>query len=173
MAFGKCIKCGKESEKHAKGMCTTCYKKYAWVQKPKKCKRCERELPHHSKGLCAGCYQFVYHSEKNKAWNYRNRHHIDLDLYKKVTSECLVCGFSNIVDLHHLDENKENNKEENLVGLCPNHHKMFHDFRYKKEITDILKEKGKVIPESKKMNYTLHKADQSAKTSQTSEQTAV
>jgi len=168
MVYGKCASCKKDSEIHAKGLCVTCYKKQFWKPKIQTCKRCGEERPHHSKGLCNGCYNFVFHSDKNKEWNYRNRHNIDLDLYKKITSECLVCGFSNIVDLHHLDENKENNKEENLVGLCPNHHKMFHDFRYKKEITDILKEKGKVIPESKKMNYALHKADQSSKTSQTS-----
>jgi hypothetical protein len=40
--------------------------------------------------------------------------------------ECVVCGEDNIVEVHHLDENKNNNKPENLIPLCPTHHQYWH-----------------------------------------------
>ncbi len=67
-------------------------------------------------------------------------------MYNKVTEKCLICDFDKIVELHHLDFNHSNNSENNLLGLCPNHHKMIHDRRYRKEILEILKSKGYTIP---------------------------
>ena len=55
-----CSNCGKDCIKHAKGMCTTCYKKLVWKPKLKKCPKCSRDLPHHAKGLCAGCYNTTF-----------------------------------------------------------------------------------------------------------------
>lgn len=52
--------------------------------------------------------------------NYRTicfRHH------KK---ECVVCGENIVVDVHHMDENHDNNAPENLIPLCPTHHKYWH-----------------------------------------------
>lgn len=54
----------------------------------------------------------------------------------------MVCGFAKMVDLHHLDHNRKNNSETNMIGLCSNHHKMLHDHRYSQEIVDELKKKG-------------------------------
>ena len=65
----------------------------------------------------------------------------------------MICNFNKVVDLHHLDENKKNSSENNLIGLCPNHHKMLHDFRYKEEILDLLKEKGYIVHKDKKLNF--------------------
>ena len=44
--------------------------------------------------------------------------------------KCVVCGESNIVTVHHMDENNKNNKPENLIPLCPTHHQYWHS-RYK------------------------------------------
>jgi len=110
----------------------------------------------HAKGLCAGCYNFVFHLDKTKALNYRKTHNIDIQTYKKITSECVICHFSKIVELHHLDKNKENNSEENLIGVCPNHHKMIHDFRYRKEMIDLLKQKGFNIPKDSRLDFSLN-----------------
>ena len=76
-----------------------------------------------------------------------------MSLYQKITSKCAICNFDKVVDLHHLDYNKKNNSESNLVGLCPNHHKMLHDFRYRKEMFDILREKGYGIKDDPKLNF--------------------
>lgn len=148
-----CAKCGKEDEHHAKGLCFNCYRKFAWKPKIVVCKRCGRKKPSHAKGLCEGCYSFVFHVEKTKATNKRIRYGLDIESYKKITKKCIICGFNKIVDLHHLDENKKNNSETNLIGLCPNHHKMFHDLRYRKEITKQLREKGFNVPENKKWDF--------------------
>lgn len=44
--------------------------------------------------------------------------------------ECIICGESNIVTVHHLDENHNNNSPKNLIPLCPTHHQYCHS-RYK------------------------------------------
>jgi hypothetical protein len=149
----RCKNCGKECILHAKEMCTTCYKKLAWKQKLKECKRCKRNLPHHGKGLCRGCYNFVFKSEYNKAWNQMKNYGINMETYKKITSSCVVCGFEKVVDLHHLDENSKNNSINNLIGLCPNHHKMLHHFNYRREMLNSLKEKGFNPPKDPKLDF--------------------
>ena len=40
--------------------------------------------------------------------------------------ECIVCGVTDILDVHHIDENRENNEASNLVFLCPNDHYRLH-----------------------------------------------
>lgn len=50
--------------------------------------------------------------------------------------KCVCCDEKNIVEAHHYDGNKKNNKPENFVPLCPTHHKYWHSrFRY------VIKEK--------------------------------
>jgi ribosomal protein L37E len=149
----KCPKCGEMREHQAKGLCFNCYRKFAWKQKLIICKRCGRERPNQAKGLCVGCYHFVFHLDKAKAWNHRKLYGLSIELYKELTKCCVICSFDKIVDLHHLDQNKENNSESNLVGLCPNHHKMLHDFRFKEEIQKILKEKGYKFSDDLKLIY--------------------
>ena len=39
---------------------------------------------------------------------------------------CVVCEEDIIVEVHHLDEDHNNNDPENLIPLCPNHHKYWH-----------------------------------------------
>ena len=137
-----CKNCGGEHEHEAKGLCHKCYVKLIWKPKKIECKRCKRFLPMKAKGLCGGCYNTVFMLEKTKARNHQERHKIGIELYKIITKRCVLCSFNKIVDLHHLDENKKNNSRNNLIGLCPNHHKMFHDLRYRKEIAKQLREKG-------------------------------
>lgn len=141
MVFGRCSNCEREVIKHAKGMCTTCYKRLAWKPKKRICTRCGRLMMHQAKGYCPGCYNFVFHLERTKAGQRKKLHNIDNETYKKITAKCLICGFDKVVDLHHLDNNHKNNSEDNMIGLCPNHHKMIHDFRYKEEIFNQIKEK--------------------------------
>ena len=105
----------------------------------------------HSKGYCGGCYNVVFRLEETKDYNYKKWHNIEPEQYKKITKECMICGFDKIVELHHLDKNKKNNSENNLLGLCPNHHKMFHRIKYRKEIVEELNKvfRSKGLPEFK------------------------
>ena len=144
----KCKNCGKELEHQAKGMCITCYKKLAWKPKKGICKRCNREMVLHAKGYCPGCYNFIFHLKKNREVTYRKYHNILPEVYyKKLANGCVICGFKDVLDLHHLDGNKQNNSEKNLIGLCPNHHRMFHHTDFKKEIIQELNNKGFEIKE--------------------------
>lgn len=40
--------------------------------------------------------------------------------------KCVVCSEKNIVEVHHLDENHENNNPNNLIPLCSTHHQYWH-----------------------------------------------
>lgn len=146
MTLIKCKNCKKEVEHHAKGMCYNCYKKFAWQPKKIICKRCKKQKVHHSQGYCSSCYNFLFHYDLIKEHNYRKWHNLDLETYRKLTKSCNVCSFDKIIELHHIDGNRENNSEKNLVGLCPNHHKMIHMFEFREEIFKILKEKGFEVP---------------------------
>lgn len=148
-----CLGCKLTKEHHAKGLCFTCYRKL-WQPKLIRCKRCQREMPLHAKGLCGGCFNFVYRLDSNKAWNYKKYHNIQPELYEKITKRCVICGFDKVVDLHHLNENKKDNSEQNLLGLCPNHHRMIHEFRYRQEIFEELEKKGYLPPKDIKLLFT-------------------
>lgn len=137
-----CKGCGNQEEHHGKGYCYGCYRKFSWKPKKGICKRCGKEKQLHAKEVCPGCYTTIFRLQYNKNWNYQNRHNISLELYRKITKKCVVCNFDKIIDLHHLDCNKENNSEENLIGLCPNHHKMIHHNEFRQEVIKLLQEKS-------------------------------
>lgn len=46
--------------------------------------------------------------------------------FEKYPHKCVVCGYDEderILEVHHIDEDRENNNIENLCILCPNCHK--------------------------------------------------
>jgi|SRR3989338_11134002 len=151
MVFGICKNCNKQKKialsGKSEGFCNVCYRKLIWKPKIVKCPRCERLLPHHAQGLCNGCYNSVFNLENVKMHNAKRYHKIDPNLYKKIIVKCVICDFDKIVEMHHLDHNKTNNSEDNLAGLCPNHHKMIHAKAHQKEVFTILKSKGFKVPE--------------------------
>jgi ribosomal protein L37E len=142
MTLIKCSNCGKDVFNHSAGMCITCYKKLKWEPKKVICKRCGKERIHHTKGLCKSCANYSLYYSAIKKHNYRKRHDIDLETYKKTTKTCVICGFDKVVDLHHLDGCHKNKSENNLIGLCPNHHRMIHMYEFKDELLKCLSERG-------------------------------
>lgn len=50
---------------------------------------------------------------------------------------CLVCGEEKIVAAHHVNNNHNDNRPENLVPLCPTHHQYVHS-KHKDEIQPII-----------------------------------
>lgn len=149
----KCINCGEEKEHHAKGLCYSCYKKLHWQPKIEVCKRCKRKRALHAKGLCASCYNYVFHLDKNKAYHQRKSNNIDLTTYRKLTKECVICGFDKIVDVHHIDGNKQNSSKENLIGLCPNHHRMINNYNFRHDIFQKLRDNGFKLPFDEKIKF--------------------
>jgi ribosomal protein L37E len=142
MAVIRCSNCGKEVINHSADLCITCYKKLKWQPKKVICVKCGKEKIHQAKGMCKNCANKFLYYDLIKKHNYRKWHNLDLDVYKKITKSCLICGFDKAVDLHHLDKSKKNNSESNLIGLCPNHHRMIHMDEYKDEVLKVLIEKG-------------------------------
>ena len=53
---------------------------------------------------------------------------------------CKICRFDKVVEVHHLNENRNDNTLDNLITLCPNHHRMIHTKKYKKEVMALLGE---------------------------------
>jgi len=146
----KCENCHEEKEHHAKGLCYSCYKKTKWSPKLSSCNRCKRKLPIHARGFCASCYNYLFHSDKQKAYHHRKSNNIDLKTFRRLTKTCSICGFDKIVDIHHLDFNKKNNSSKNLIGLCPNHHRMVNNQKFRPQIHQLLQEKGLLLPKDQK-----------------------
>lgn len=74
--------------------------------------------------------------EWDNSLNYRKK---ALDAY---SHKCLVCGWEEdprILEVHHIDEDRENNRVENLCILCPNCHKKI-TLGYYKLVNDVLVE---------------------------------
>lgn len=45
--------------------------------------------------------------------------------------KCIICNEINIVSVHHLNEDHNDNRPENLIPLCPTHHQYVHsNFKY-------------------------------------------
>lgn len=59
-----------------------------------------------------------------------------LEYHKK---ECVICKESKIIEVHHIDENRNNNDIFNLITLCPTHHRYWHS-EFKVEIEDKIYE---------------------------------
>lgn len=56
--------------------------------------------------------------------------------------ECAIpgCGWDKVVEVHHIDGNHFHNVKENLIPLCPNHHRLTVTNEYKDEINNIISE---------------------------------
>lgn len=114
-----CLNCGKEYDKgkNTKGKyCSNkCQFEYQYKQNIEKWKK--GELP--------GCDRWGEVSPFVKKY-----------LLDKVGCKCEICGFNtpnkytglSILQIHHIDGNCMNNKEENLQVLCPNHHALTENF---------------------------------------------
>lgn len=53
--------------------------------------------------------------------------------------KCVACEEVNIVTVHHLDENHQNNSPDNLIPLCPTHHQYWHS-RFKHLVEPVVTE---------------------------------
>ena len=142
MRIVTCENCKKESLHHAKGLCFKCYKKLVWKPKKGICIKCNREMHIQAKKMCGTCYGKTFHRKSKEAYQARKLYGIDHDTWKEKTEFCVICRFDKIVDLHHLDKNHENRNTDNLIGLCPNHHRMLHKSEHRSKVLSLLTAKG-------------------------------
>lgn len=136
-----CLICNQRKENHAKGMCYLCYKKQ-YISKTIICASCKRECPHQGKGYCKSCYNKIFHYNTHLKHRAKKQFGLTLEEYESLITACVSCDFDKVIELHHLDGDKNNNAKENLVPLCPNCHRMIHHRKYYNEILANLMLKG-------------------------------
>ncbi len=105
----------------------------------KLCKVCEKPIKDYkkSKGTCShSCSNKFFSHLRNKPENYTRYTTICWKTHKK---ECVICGESKIVAVHHMNKNHKDNRVENLVPLCPTHHTYMHS-KYKEDILPLVQE---------------------------------
>lgn len=77
-----------------------------------------------------GCANTYFRSnENNPNWK-ENKTHYRYVCFKYHKKRCVICMEKIIVEVHHYDEDNKNESPENLIPLCPTHHKYWHS-RYK------------------------------------------
>ena len=66
--------------------------------------------------------------ENNGNWRGGQWKYIQKEVLIRDENRCLVCGFDLVVDVHHITSRRQGGTDapENLVTLCPNHHRMTH-----------------------------------------------
>lgn len=78
------------------------------------------------------CSNTMFRSGENHPnWKFGDVKQVSYHTYRKICfkynqEECIICGEKLLVEVHHYDGNRSNNTQENLVPLCPTHHKYWH-----------------------------------------------
>jgi hypothetical protein len=101
------------------------------------CPVCYKEFVSNSVTCSYGCSNTYFRSgEDNANWRQDSYRSTCFKYHEKV---CIICGEQNIVSVHHLNENHDDNSPENLIPMCPTHHQYMHS-RYKNEILTRVEE---------------------------------
>ncbi len=130
MTRTKCIYCSKSiglpnMKRHWK----TCYLNPVNIRF---CPVCDKIIKSRDGVTCSrACSNTYFRSGKNSGNWKEEAYRSTCFLYHK--KECIICGEDKIVAVHHFDEDKKNNKPENLIPLCPTHHLYCHS-KYKGEV---------------------------------------
>jgi hypothetical protein len=106
----------------------------------KKCPICKKifKRKYKKQRTCSySCSNSYFRSgENNPNWKRKQYRTTCFTFHKK---KCVCCSEKFIVEVHHYDEDTENNDPRNLVPLCPTHHQYVHS-RFKKLYFPMIKE---------------------------------
>lgn len=84
----------------------------------------EKQFPRMKSYFCSrNCSNSVGGRAKVEKYGYKQYKTIAGKYYKL---QCAVCGVEDILDVHHIDENRKNLHPSNLIFLCPNDHARLH-----------------------------------------------
>lgn len=96
----------------------------------------ESKFPSKSEYFCSRkCANSVGGKAKAKKHHYDEVAHYTTVAWRHHEKKCVVCDERNIVAVHHLNENHNDNRPQNLIPLCPTHHHYVHS-RYKYMVED-------------------------------------
>ena len=153
-----CLYCGKEiiSKDSRRKFCNqSCAASYNNLKRSKNCEKiknkyclnCGKELNIHQNVFCCSECSFEYkHKEYIKLWKTGEKNGmsgpdgisktIRKYLFEKYNNKCQLCGWGEEnphthkvpLQIHHIDGDCTNNKEENLQLLCPNCHSLTETF---------------------------------------------
>lgn len=157
-----CLQCGKpipyehRDNKFCDSSCAASYNNKGVIKRSKKelryCLCCGKELNTHQSKYCSNECQSRYEQQEwVERWKSEKisgttgeqyySHRIRRYLFEKYNNSCQCCGW-NIVNphtglvplqVHHIDGDCKNNKEENLQLLCPNCHALTENFGSRNE----------------------------------------
>lgn len=105
----------------------------------KRCSVCSEPLKNYKTATTCShsCSNKQFRSGPNNGNWKENRYASTCFHYHK--KKCVVCSETNIVAVHHMNENHNDNRPENLIPLCPTHHQYMHS-RFKHLIENQVQE---------------------------------
>lgn len=149
-----CLYCGKEltgkdkkRKKFCNNSCAASYNNIGVVRNgskstPHLCANCGKEIGNRGKFCGTACQNEYYRKQYIERWKkgeenglcgeYGLSNHIRRYLLEKYNCKCEKCGWGEEnpythtipLEIHHMDGDYKNNKEENLQVLCPNCHSL-------------------------------------------------
>lgn len=108
------------------------------------CPICQKEFearqgePKEKQTCSYGCSNTLFKTKRVKTENLKLYRNMCFRVWEK---ECALCKFDKVVEVHHIDENRDNNTIPNLIPLCPNHHVMVHTAEWSEDIKKQISEK--------------------------------
>lgn len=92
------------------------------LNKPQKGRVCEK---------CRYILRKDYYQNRNRKYNetHSRKRKYREERLKIANNKCEKCGWNmvkSVLNVHHIDRNRTNNKLENLIILCPNCHSIEH-----------------------------------------------
>ena len=122
------------------------YKKRSKEKKTRYCKNCGKEIKYPNQYCSQKCqHEYAYKTYierwKNGKESGTIKHgptkQVKRYIKEKYNNQCCKCGWNEVnpvtgkvpVEIHHIDGNYKNNKEENLELLCPNCHSLTSSYR--------------------------------------------
>lgn len=112
-----------------------------------KCRNCNKEIKNKNKYCSVKCQKEYEYMNFIKKWKegetsgmrgeYQLSMHIKTYLLEKYNNQCARCGWGETnqytgkipLEIEHIDGNYKNNKEENLIVLCPNCHSLTNTYK--------------------------------------------
>lgn len=101
-------------------VCVACNKPFVWVGREK------TNDFRDAKFCCRGCSNSIGGKALSVLREKTGIAHYTTICRRYHAWRCVVCGEERIVAVHHLNEDHNDNRPENLVPLCPTHHQYAH-----------------------------------------------